>query len=133
MMLETRPMPIQRIREFVRVKIRALLNLQEKPEVCWPDARPDDVWQRTEAVKVYRGGGARAVSGGVFRTSEYDSSEQAMAAAVRLRDQLRADKVQEHEIRVQKTDRRRCAAYCPVASKCSAYQSFLTATAEQAA
>jgi len=133
MILETRPMPIERIREFVRIKVRALLNLQGKPEICWPDADPDDVWQRTEAVKVYKKGGARAVSGGVFRTSEYDSFEQAMAAAIRFRDQLTAEKGQHHEIRVQKTDRRRCAAYCPVASKCTAYQTWLTATAAQAA
>ncbi len=84
----------------------------------------DDVWQRTEAVKTYKTGSVRAVSGGVFRISDYDSREQAMAAAQRFKDQLTAEKGQSYEVRVQKSDRRRCSAYCPVASRCSAYQSW---------
>lgn len=132
MVLETRPLPVRHIAGFVRDRVRRLLDFQGRPEVLWPDAGEEDVWQRTEAVKVYKRGGSRAVSGGVFKPGDYDTREQATAAATHFRDELTERKGGAYEIRVQKSDRRRCSAYCPVASMCTTYQNWLRSEAKAA-
>ena len=118
--LEFKPLPLQAIANKMRERINAHAALENVPEDQWPDATPEDVWNKLDAVKVYKPGSDRACAGGVFEPSKCGGNDMAMEAA----------KAKAQEVggtaKACWLGRKRCASYCSVSGKCSTYQKYLT-------